>query len=113
MIKLVVNGQNLYRYSTGEILADDSVDFIEFEFEFSSEWEGMEKTAQFIQGEKVYSVILVDDKCYLPTEITEGSFFITVFGYAGERRGTTRKLQEVLYDSGFGQGKIVFRAVTV
>ena len=106
MIKLVVNGQNLYRYSTREILADDSVDFIELEFEFSSEWEGMEKTAQFIQGEKVYSVILVDDKCYLPTELTEGSFFITVFGYAGERRGTTRKLQEVLYDSGFGQGEV-------
>lgn len=110
MIKLVVNGQNLYRYSTGEILADDSVDFIEFEFEFSSEWEGMEKTAQFIQGEKVYSVILVDNKCYLPTEITEGSFFITVFGYAGERR-------VLLAFNGFGlaleNSKIVFRAVTV
>ena len=106
MVKLVVDGQNLYRYSTGKILADDSVDFVELEFSFSSEWEGMEKTAQFIQGEKVYSVILVDDKCYLPTEITEGSFFITVFGYAGERRGTTRKLQEVLYDSGFGQGEV-------
>lgn len=106
MVKLVVDGQNLYRYSTREILADDSVDFVELEFSFSSEWAGMEKTAQFIQGEKVYSVMLTDDKCYLPTEITEGSFFITVFGYAGERRGTTRKLQEVLYDSGFGQGEV-------
>lgn len=106
MVKLVVDGQNLYRYSTGKILADDSVDFVELEFSFSSEWEGMKKTAQFIQGEKVYSVILVDDKCYLPTEITEGSFFITVFGYAGERRGTTRKLQETLHDSGFGQGEL-------
>lgn len=106
MVKLVVDGQDLYRYSTREILADDSVDFVELEFSFSSEWEGMEKTAQFIQGEKVYSVILTDDKCYLPAEITEGSFFITVFGYAGERRGTTRKLQEVLYDSGFGQGEV-------
>lgn len=106
MVKLVVDGQNLYRYSTGKILADDSVDFVELEFSFSSEWEGMEKTAQFIQGEKVYSVILVDDKCCLPTEITEGSFFITVFGYAGERRGTTRKLQETLHDSGFGQGEV-------
>lgn len=106
MVKLVVDGQNLYRYSTREILADDSVDFVELEFSFSSEWAGMEKTAQFIQGEKVYSVMLTDDKCYLPTEITEGSFFITVFGYAGERRSTTRKLQEVLYDSGFGQGEV-------
>ena len=106
MVKLVVDGQNLYRYSTREILADDSVDFVELEFSFSSEWAGMEKTAQFIQGEKVYSVMLTDDKCYLPPEITEGSFFITVFGYAGERRGTTRKLQEVLYDSGFGQGEV-------
>lgn len=106
MIKLVVNGQNLYRYSTERILADGSVQFVEFEFEFSSEWESMEKTAQFIQGEKVYSVVLTDDKCYLPAEVTEGTFFITVFGYAGERRGTTRKLQEVLYDSGFGQGEV-------
>lgn len=106
MVKLVVDGQNLYRYSTREILADDSVDFVELEFSFSSEWAGMEKTAQFIQGEKVYSVMLTDDKCYLPTEITEGSFFITVFGYAGECRGTTRKLQETLHDSGFGQGEV-------
>lgn len=52
LIKFAVNGQNLYPYAKENILASDTLDFIQCRFEFSETWEDMEKTAVFTQGEK-------------------------------------------------------------
>lgn len=105
-VKFVVQGQNLYKFSKEPILADKSVEFVELEFTFSSEWDGTSKTAQFIQDDKVYSQILNDNRCYLPQELNEGSFYLSVFGYKGSKRATARKLQMSLEDSGFSQGEV-------
>lgn len=105
-VKFVVQGQNLYRFSKEPILADKSVEFVELEFTFSSEWDGTSKTAQFIQDDKVYSQVLNDNRCYLPQELNEGSFYLSVFGYKGSKRATARKLQMSLEDSGFSQGDV-------
>lgn len=105
-VKFVVQGQNLYRFSKEPILADKSVEFVELEFTFSSEWDGTSKTAQFIQDDKVYSQVLNENKCYLPQELNEGSFYLSVFGYKGSKRATARKLQMSLEDSGFSQGEV-------
>lgn len=105
-VKFVVQGQNLYRFSKEPILADKSVEFVELEFTFSSEWDGTDKTAQFIQGDKVYSQVLSENRCYLPQELNEGTFYLSVFGYKGSKRATARKLQMSLEDSGFSQGDV-------
>lgn len=104
-IKFVVNGQKLYPYKSEVVVADNSIEFVEVEFQFNSEWEGMQKTAQFIQDDKRYNKILVNDRCTLPSEIKSGNFYVTVFGYKGEQRGTTVQCGQTMLNSGFGDGE--------
>ena len=101
-MKYIVDGQRIYPYQKERTIADESIDFVNIEFEFSSEWDGMQGvTTQFTQDGKTYNKLLKDGKCTLPTEIHEGSVVISVFGYRGAVRGTTAKFPERICESGF------------
>lgn len=101
-MRYVVEGQKIRPFGRPHEVASDSIEFIEVEFFFSKEWEGLQKTAQFTQGERTYNRNLVEDKCKLPVEITEGLFKVSVFGYAESGiRGTTAPINENLKGSGF------------
>lgn len=104
-MKYVVDGQRLYPYSKGSILADDSVEFAMIEFVFSPDWAGMSKVAQFTQNGVTYSVVLENDRCLLPNEIQSGNMYLSVFGYIGDKRGTSNQLKQHICESGFGSGE--------
>lgn len=101
-MKYIVDGQKLRPYQKDQLLADGSVEFVDIEFLFSNEWDSMDSlVAQFTQNGKTYNQVIVDGKCKLPAEIQDGPITISVFGYKGAVRGTTAKLPETVYDSGF------------
>lgn len=101
MFKITVRGQSLLCQS--DICATDTIDYLTCDFDFSSDWAGLTKTAQFSQNGKTYSVLVDKDVCFVPTEIGEGSFEISVFGvYAGRtKRITTLPLTLNMRKSGF------------
>lgn len=104
-VKYIVDGQKLRPYQKDQLLADGSVEFVDIEFLFSNEWDSMDSlVAQFTQNGKTYNQVIVDGKCKLPAEIQDGPITISVFGYKGAVRGTTAKLPETVYDSGFVSG---------
>lgn len=88
---LVVDGQRIYSYSGSDVIASDSVEFVEIEFRFSEQWDGYIRVAQFTQGGNTYNKLLVQDKTKLPVEIVSGECSISVFGYkpGAPNRGTT------------------------
>lgn len=101
-MKYIVDGQKLRPYQKDQLLADGSVEFVDIEFLFSNEWDSMDSlVAQFTQNGKTYNQVITDGKCKLPAEIQDGPITISVFGYKGAVRGTTAKLPETVYDSGF------------
>lgn len=101
-MKYIVDGQKLRPYQKDQRMADGSMEFVDIEFQFSSEWDSMDSlVAQFTQNGKTYNQVIVDNKCKLPAEIQDGPITISVFGYRGATRGTTAKLPETVYDSGF------------
>jgi len=57
-------------------------------FQFSSHWDGLEKTAMFRAGERVVSLLLDEsDSCFIPWEVLEnagGSLGVGVCGRLGE-----------------------------
>lgn len=65
------------------VIAAGSIEFVPFEFSFSDDWYGYIKTAQFSQGGHTYNQLLVDDRCFLPAEIADGNFILSVFGADG------------------------------
>jgi hypothetical protein len=68
-----------------QILATNSAEFHKATFEFSSEWDGLEKTAVFSLGGEDYAVMLDEnDSCTVPFEVMHGdrnlAFEVSVFG---------------------------------
>lgn len=96
---IIVNGQKLYSYSKDFLLAADTENFIRVDFTFSNDWNGLEKTAYFLQNDTVYRVLLKDDKCYIPNVIQAGVFYLSLSGVSGEVRATTNRLKLVLNES--------------
>ena len=57
-----------------QTIVSKSQEFVEFEFNLSDEWKDLLVFAQFKQGEESYNIYLDDDnKCFLPSEIKDGS----------------------------------------
>ena len=100
---LVVDGQRIYSYSGSDVIASDSVEFVEIEFRFSAHWDGYTRVAQFTQEGNTYNKLLVQDKTKLPVEIASGEFSISVFGYKPDapNRGTTIPYCTRISRSGF------------
>ena len=80
-IEFEVVGQRLIRTSEAYMISG-SENFVECVFDFSNDWETLDKWAVFIQGEDVYKISIVNNTCLIPIECTaiEGEFTIHVVG---------------------------------
>lgn len=110
MMKFCIYGQKMELINR-QTIADQQICFVDMCFLFSPDWEQMDKTAQFAQGEKTYNVHLGTDNvchCLLPAELQTGCVSVSVFGYAadGSVRATTVPLGICIKRSGFrGDGE--------
>ena len=106
MFTIQVNGQILEAVCCDKIVAD-SINMLEVKFNFSNEWEGLTKTAQFSQkqenGEYATYNVLLDEIGMgdFPNEIKEGIVIISVFGVDGTRLMTTAPLAKPVEKSGY------------
>ena len=80
-IEFEVDGQRLIRTSEAYMISG-SENFVECVFDFSNDWERLDKWAVFIQGKDVYKISIVNNTCLIPIECTaiEGEFTIHVVG---------------------------------
>ena len=110
MLKFCIYGQKIELINR-QTIADQQICFVDMCFLFSPDWEQLDKTAQFAQGEKTYNVHLGTDnvcRCLLPAELQTGCVSVSVFGYAvdGSVRATTVPLCIGIRRSGFrGDGE--------
>ena len=110
MMKFCIYGQKMELINR-QTIADQQICFVDMCFLFSPDWEQLDKTAQFAQGEKTYNVHLGTDNvchCLLPAELQTGCVSVSVFGYAadGSVRATTVPLGIGIKRSGFrGDGE--------
>ena len=104
-LKFTVQGQRLVRTDRLRPVAD-SKNFLGAEFEFSHQWSGCEKTAIFKSSEgAAYSVILNEDKCAVPYEVSGGEFYVSVFGIKDEMRITSDEVTVNVELSGYAEGE--------
>lgn len=93
IIEIEVSGQRQTIVSSA-YSAQQSENCLECSFNFTTpEWQGLVKTAHFKaeSGEEVYSVVLSDDKCIVPSAVLEedGYFSFSVIGEKENYRITT------------------------
>ena len=95
MNRIVVNGQTMHFYSHPEPVPYGQVQFSVLEFIFDDAWNGMTKTAQFMQGtETLINIVLDGDKCFVPSSLEVGVFQIALRGDgASGKIGTVNRLQ--------------------
>ena len=80
LLQFNIENQHLERLDDN-IIASDSKDYLEAEFTFSEDWDGLTKTALFRKNGHSYGVILENDKCIVPWEaIKPGTTYVSVFG---------------------------------
>ncbi len=92
----------------------DSVKFETVKFTFPVEWNGFEKTAVFSDGNDVQLNVVLnsqnplcvgEDECYIPHEVLKQPYFyVSVFGFDGERVATTTKEKVAVLESGYALG---------
>ncbi len=83
--KLVINDK--------QTIVSKSQEFVEFEFNLSDEWKDLLTFAQFKQGEDSYNVYLDEDnKCFLPSEIKDGTMTVTLCGSKDDVFATSSSL---------------------
>ena len=110
MMKFCIYGQKMELINR-QTIADQQICFVDMCFLFSPDWEQLDKTAQFAQGEKTYNVHLGTGnvcRCLLPAELQTGCVSVSVFGYAADSsvRATTVPLGIGIKRSGFrGDGE--------
>lgn len=105
-MKLILSGQKVMCSELFET-ATDSVERVQINFVRGQDWENLDITAQFTQGNKTYSVHPDEnDCCYLPAEIGVGEYYISAFGVLGATRLTTFPFKATANKSGFvGDGE--------
>ena len=88
-----VSGQRLSAAPSCGGFVDGSQRFVRFIFYLGEDWEGLTVAAQFAQSGTAYNVLLDEQNCaYLPPEIKEGTFSLTIRGTAGDVIATTNAL---------------------
>ena len=99
---VVVDGQKLSWYGKPPELADNSIQFVQFQFNLSEDWAELEVVAQFTQ-DQTYNKLLENGCCYLPAELVAGMCDLSLFGQkAGQVvRATTIPLRFKIHKSGF------------
>ena len=93
------------------LIASGGVQEDVIEFGFCPLWDGFEKTAAFWRNEReVYHVVLVDDRCVIPKEVTltPGVFLFGVFGIKDDVIRTTEAVKYPVAQGAYtaGSGKI-------
>ena len=89
-ININVVNQKLHITTSLKSLVAGTQNFIRFVFNLASDWDDLVPFAQFTQNGHSYNVYLDSEhSCYLPPEITAGTFTLMLYGSAGQVRGTT------------------------
>lgn len=90
LLKFNVNSQRISKDPECDFsnLVSGTSGYVRAKFNFSSEWDGYNKTARFFRGHNEHTVPLdSNNECYIPTEVLTGqSFRVGVI----MRRGTSR-----------------------
>lgn len=101
-MKLRVIGQSIIPDGLQDKVASDSVEFVNVEFTFSEEWQGLSKFVQFTQHGKTYDIDMNGENIVeVPPEIKNGICEISVFGVNGAVRGTTIPYKVNVFKSGY------------
>lgn len=80
-IKFKVDGQKMKRMDNEDVVSD-TANFLYATFDFSRDWTGINKVAQFTKRGDTYNVEIIKNRCLIPWEVLRGvdHFFISVFG---------------------------------
>lgn len=103
IIKVCVDGQSMRWHDKAPQVADNSIEFVEFQFDLSHDWADCDTVvAQFTQ-KTTYNKLVLSGKCTMPTELTSGSCNVSLFGYASGKpnRATVIPLGFDIQSSGF------------
>lgn len=87
IISAVCSDQSLH-IAAAPILSSGGIESTLLTVEFSSHWDGFEKTAVFYRSEdRVYHVLMENDSCLIPREVLvdAGAFYFGVMGVCGEK----------------------------
>ena len=100
--RIVVEDQSLWWYGRPPKIADNSIEFVQFQFHLSEDWEPLLLVAQFTQAD-TYNMLLKDGKCFLPVELIAGLCKVSLFGYTEGKplRATSIPLIFEIEKSGF------------
>lgn len=103
-IKFFIQGQKLKRAKNDYIVAD-SKNFISADFEFSQEWTSLQKSAIFKNADTAYTVLLTDNECAVPYEVTGADFCVSVFGVGENMRITSDEIVIRVEETGYCEGE--------
>lgn len=79
-----------------------SVNAIEIQFILDDSWKDYVITAQISNGEKTYNLLLENNTAFIPADITEGLWNVSIFGVKGEeKRNTTIPSNFIVVNEGF------------
>lgn len=82
-----IDGQNMIKYQI-PLTASDTIKYLTATFEFSDEWNGLDKWVHFKQGEVIYDINLTNDKILQSDNLnlTSGTWSIYIHGnkYSGD-----------------------------
>lgn len=100
--RIVVEDQSLRWYGRPPKIADDSIEFVRFQFHLPEDWDPLVLVAQFTQAD-TYNMLLSEDICFLPKELTPGLCKLSLFGYTEGKplRATSIPLVFQIEKSGF------------
>ena len=100
--RIVVEDQSLRWYGRPPKIADDSLEFVRFQFHLPEDWDPLVLVAQFTQTD-TYNMLLGGAVCFLPKELTAGLCKLSLFGYAEGKplRATSIPLVFQIEESGF------------
>lgn len=82
MNRIIIDGDQARLYGVPKAIPTGQVGFSKIGFEFSPEWDGMTKIAQFMQGENKYNVAVENNECTCPNELVKGWVSVRVRGYS-------------------------------
>ena len=100
--RIVVEDQSLRWYGRPPKIADDSIEFVQFQFHLPEDWGSLLLVAQFTQT-STYNMLMDGDTCFLPKELTAGLCKLSLFGYTEGKplRATSIPLVFQIEESGF------------
>lgn len=79
---IIIDGDQARLYGVPKAIPSGQVGFSKIGFEFSPEWDGMTKIAQFMQGENKYNVAVENNECTCPNGLVKGWVSVRVRGYS-------------------------------